>query len=270
MTALSTPPDRHSDATPQRPEGGRSGRSTAGEARERSRRRAEALLARHGAAAQNIAGWAPGDVHDAALATAMMDVFRATADQEVFDCLVQWVGPQLLARLRSRLRSLGAGYDPHELLQDTFVNIYRYPDRFIASRPGAFAAWSSTIVDNVIRRQLRHVRRGAELKLRPCDVLQEQADLAAREPSEQAEDHEECEATARAFAVVLQVYLAAFATLSERERFVLEMVEVRHLRYAELATVLGLRPEALKMVVFRARKRIFDRSEELLRCSHAS
>jgi len=269
MTALSSPPVLVADARAPVPEVRRSANSGGGEARDRIRRRAEALLALHGTAATAVPGWTSGEGHDAALATALMDVFRVTADQDVFDCLVQWVAPQLLARIRSRLRSLGAGYDPHELLQDTFVNVYRYPDRFVASRPGAFAAWSSTIVDNVIRRQLRNVRRGAELKLRPCEVLQEQADLGAREPSEQAEDHEECEATARAFAVVLQAYLAAFTMLSERERFVLEMVEVRRLRYSELATILGIRPEALKMVVFRARKRIFDRSEELLRCGAA-
>jgi len=40
---------------------------------------------------------------------------------------------------------------------------------------------------------------------------------------------------------------------------VLQMVEVRRMRYAELAAVLGIRPEALKMVVFRARKRLYER-----------
>ena len=179
--------------------------------------------------------------------------------------LVQWVAPMVFVRIRSRLRSLGASYDPHEVLQDTIVNVYRYPDRFQASRPGAFAAWSSTIVDNAIRRQLRHVRRGLEVTLRPCEMLQEQADEATREPSLQAQDHEECEATARAYALLLQGYLVAFATLSERERFVLEMVEVRRMRYSELAGLLAIRAEALKMVVFRARKRIFDRIEGLLR-----
>nr|HET7859075.1 hypothetical protein [Caldimonas sp.] len=52
--------------------------------------------------------------------------------------------------------------------------------------------------------------------------------------------------------------------LSERERFVLQMVEVRCMRYAALAAVLAIRPEALKMIVFRARKRIFDRTAQLL------
>ncbi|MFN3244552.1 MAG: RNA polymerase sigma factor [Planctomycetota bacterium] len=193
-----------------------------------------------------------------------MDAFRKTGDSEAFDGLVRWAGPQLRARVRSRLRSLGAMLDPNEVWQDTIVNIYRYPDRFLASRPGAFAAWSSTIVDNAIRRHLRRSKRDLGVTLRDPEVLQEQADESMREPSKQAETHEECMATASAFGLVLQAYLLAFHKLAERERFVLQMVEVRQMRYAELAQILGIRPEALKMVVFRARKRIHDRLQQLL------
>ena len=193
-----------------------------------------------------------------------MDAFRRTGDSDVFDCLVRWVGPQLRARVRSRLRSLGALLDPNEVWQDTIVNIYRYPDRFLANRPGAFAAWSSTIVDNAIRRHLRRTKRDLGVALRDPEVLQEQADVSIREPSLEAQNHEECRATATAFSLLLQAYLVAFSRLGERERFVLQMVEVRRMRYAELARILGIRPEALKMVVFRARKRIHERLQRML------
>lgn len=232
------------------------------DARERIRSRAHQLLERQ--PSDMAWGLADEGQQDAALATALMDLFRRTADAEVFDCLVAWVGPQLHARIRSRLRGLGGMFDAQEILQDTIVNIYRYPDRFLASRPGAFAAWSSTIVDNAIRRQLRRSRQGLDVALSAPEVLQEQADRAVREPSLAAQDSEECTATANAFALLLQCYLQAYQSLSERERFVLQMVEVRQMRYAELALVLGIRPEALKMVVFRARKRIFDRTAELV------
>jgi RNA polymerase sigma factor (sigma-70 family) len=226
--------------------------------RERIRSLAQQLFDRHGF---DTAGAATADEasRDSALATCLMDVFRRTGDRDVFECLVQWVSPQLHARIRSRLRGLGAVFDAHEILQDTIVNIYRYPDRFLASRPGAFAAWSSTIVDNAIRRQMRRQRQGVDLALNAPEVLQERADAGVREPSLMAQDQEECSATARAFALLLQCYLTAFKTLSEREQFVLQMVEVRSMRYAQLATVLAIRPEALKMIVFRARKRIHDR-----------
>ncbi len=238
-------------------------RADSSDGRERIRTRAHQLLGLHGAEA--LAACAVDDAtRDAGLATSLMDVFRTTADREVFDCLVQWVGPQLHARIRSRLRGMGAMFDAHEILQDTIVNIYRYPDRFLASRPGAFAAWSSTIVDNAIRRQMRCQRQGLDVALSAPEVLQEHADLAAREPCLAAQDNEECSATAHAFGLLLLCYLAAFKTLSEREQFVLQMVEVRSMRYAELATLLAIRPEALKMIVFRARKRIFDRTASSL------
>lgn len=235
-------------------------------ARGRLRASAEALLERFGGSIDAIPGAAGGDeaVQSAAIATALMDLFRRTGDAEVFDCLVQWATPQLFARVRSRLRSLGAQYDPHEVLQDAIVNIYRYPDRFDASRPGAFAAWSSTIVDNAIRRQLRRRNSGPAVRTSPTEILSQQADVHAREPDLQAQDREESLATASAFQMLLLCYLAAYESLSERERFVLQMVEVGAMRYAELAAVLAIRPEALKMVVFRARKRIFDRIGQML------
>ena len=70
--------------------------------------------------------------------------------------------------------------------------------------------------------------------------------------------------TARAFGLVLHAYLLAFEQLSDRERYVLQMVEVRRMRYAGIAQILGMRPEALKMVVFRARKRINERLGDIL------
>ncbi len=238
-------------------------RSDSSDLRERIRTRAQQCLQSH---AMGVIGTEAPDepTRDAGLATSLMEMFRLTGDREAFELLVQWAGPQLLARIRSRLRGMGSVFDAQEILQDTIVNIYRYPDRFLASRPGAFAAWSSTIVDNAIRRQMRRQRQGIDLCLSAPEVLQERADLGTREPCLAAQDHEECSATANAFSLLLQCYLAAFKTLTEREQFVLQMVEVREMRYAELATILAVRPEALKMIVFRARKRMFERTASLL------
>jgi RNA polymerase sigma-70 factor (ECF subfamily) len=227
---------------------------------------AEALLGRHGRSVDEVPGAAgsSGPLRQAALATALMDEYRRTNGCEAFECLVRLTGGMLLARVRARLRFLGSVLDPHEVLQDVIINIYRYPDRFDACRPGAFAAWSSTIVDNTIRRQLRRHRGGVDLALSPSEVLAQHPDLQVREPAHQVEDHEECAQTAAAFRLLLQFYLAAVQQLSERERFVLQMVEVRQMRYAELAGILGIRPEALKMVVFRARKRVLERMTQWL------
>ncbi|MBK8974953.1 MAG: sigma-70 family RNA polymerase sigma factor [Planctomycetes bacterium] len=194
-----------------------------------------------------------------ALGTLLMDLFRRTGSAEVFDALVELVGPALQRRVGVRTRQLGLPFDPAELLQDALVNVYRYPDRFDASRPGAFRAWSSTIVDNAIRRKLRRARSGPDVQLRPVELLTCERDRSAKEPSETVEQTEECRRALQALGLLLGCYLRAYHELTERERFVLQMVEVRGMRYAELAQVLGIRPEALKMVVFRARRRILDK-----------
>lgn len=191
-----------------------------------------------------------------ATATALMDQYRRTRSREVFDALVELTRDQLLARVCSRSRFLEPAVDPLELLQDVVINIYRYPDRFDASRPGAFRAWSTTIVDNSVRRYLRKARSGPDVRLKPIEILAQEPDQLRLGPSDQAILTEQCDEASRTFALFLAMYLQAYHGLSERERFVLHMVEVRGLRYAELAKIVGIRPEALKMVVFRARRRI--------------
>lgn len=194
-----------------------------------------------------------------ALATLLMDHYRRTRESESFDLLVALAGPALQRRVRYRLRQLGLARDPEEVTQDVLVNVYRYPARFDGARAGAFRAWSSRIVDNAIRRQLRSERAGPSLQLVSVDVLAQERDGRSSEPSAHAANTEECQRAMLALGLLLQCYLTAYQELGERERFVLQMVEIRGMRYAELAQVLGIRPEALKMVVFRARKRIQEK-----------
>lgn len=197
------------------------------------------------------------------LATALMDCFRRQGSSEAFEWLARLSYVSLLRRARLRVRGCDGGaagrLDAHEVVQDTFVNIYRYPDRFDGTRSIAFRIWSGTILDNVVRRKLRSSRRNGVVALRPGEQLEQQADPRETEPETQAIEHEARQSVALAYQLFLGLYLDAYLTLSERERFVLQMVEVKGLRYAELAGLVHLRPEALKMVVFRARRRIFER-----------
>lgn len=199
-----------------------------------------------------------------ALATSLMDAFRRTRSRRAFDRLTELVTPSLNRRARSRVRFSNRRLDPAEVVQDALVNVYRYPERFDASRCGAFRAWASIIVDNAVRRQLRAQRSGIDLQLRPSEMLSSHPDAVGRQPGQRAEAAEACRNALSAYRVVLACYLDAYLSLSDRERFVLQMVEVHGVRYADLAPQVGVRPEALKMVVFRARRRIFDRMNHLL------
>lgn len=226
---------------------------------ERALSAAADLLARHRIAFPEPArrrGGAAADLVDRT-ATALMDLYRRTRSQRAFDLLVGLTRDRLLARARCRARMLGRGGDPEELLQDALVNMFRYPDRFDARRPGAFRAWSSAIIDNAVRRRLRRPRRPV-VQLRSFDAL-EREPYRRVGPAAQAANAEACREAARAWAWFLRLYLAAYHRLNERERLVLHLVEVCGRRYAEVAADMGMRPEAIKMVVFRARRRIFAR-----------
>ena len=197
-------------------------------------------------------------------ATRLMDEFRQTRCSEIFDELIALTRDQLLSRVRSRVRFLGKQVDPEELLQDTIINIYRYPDRFDASRPGAFRAWSSTIVDNAARRYLRNKRTGVDISFLPTEMLAQEKDQGVADPASRTIQKETSRQLAQTFSLFLVLYLKAYDGLSEREQFVLHMVEVKEMRYAQLAEIMEIRAEALKMVVFRARQRIQKKIAEIV------
>ncbi len=198
-----------------------------------------------------------------ALATRLMDHFRRRGEPEVFDALVRLAGPDLATRARIRTRAIGSASDPEEVAQDAWINVYSYPHHFDASRPGAFHAWAYTILDNVIRRRMKQRMRRQRVGLRSTEILSQHADAPATQPMQQAQDREDWALAVSSYRVLLAWYLAAFMQLSERERFVLTCVEIRGMRYAEIGEVLSVRPEALKMVVFRARRRLASRMEQL-------
>lgn len=236
------------------------GRSTVEDRSFAAQSHARATLAAHGVDLGDV--WTNGEVvarPDEALATALMDLFRSTGSNEVFEALAALVRPILEAAARSRLRHSHGLIDPEEIVQDVLVNVYRYPDRFVASRPGAFRAWSNTILDNAIRRRMRPSRSALELTYCGNDLLCESADERLRPPVEQVLSDESSRDASRAYALLLACYLWAFDGLADRERYVLQQVEVFGRRYLDLGEEFGMRPEAVKMIVFRARRRIQDR-----------
>ena len=124
----------------------------------------------------------------------------------------------------------------NEVWQDTIVNIYRYPDRFLANR-GLARSPRGPRPSSTTRSGGTCVAPSAtseHVALRdPGGAAGAGRRFDSPEPSLEAQNHEECRATATAFSLLLQAYLVAFSRLGERERFVLQMVEVRRMRYAE-------------------------------------
>jgi RNA polymerase sigma-70 factor (ECF subfamily) len=187
-----------------------------------------------------------------------MDRFRRTGDRAVFDDLVQRNAPMLRRMILSRLRGSSAAIDVNDVLQDTFFNIYRYPSRFRADRPAAFRVWASTIVRNTVHRHLRRAMRRGVRSESSADLLLLSPDPGPS-PAEELVSSDEVRTASSCFALLLLAWSAAYHELRERDRRVLQLVEVEGLPYRDAAAALGVRPGNLKMLVFRARRRIAAR-----------
>ena len=134
--------------------------------------------------------------------------------------------------------------DAADALQEAFIRAY---DSLASCRdPDRFKAWMFRIVSNQCH-NVRKRRRGHLSLERAADRGEEPAGKADSERSEIGE--------------VLEL---AMKTLTEeqREAFILKHVDGRS--YAEIAEMLAVGEDALKMRVYRARDELKKRLEELL------
>lgn len=190
-----------------------------------------------------------------AISTRLMEIFRRTHGRGSFGLLYELNGQHLLCQVASRLRRYASKADPRDVLQEVFFNVYRYPHRFNAAREDAFRVWSAMIVRNTVLKHLRSLSRGGRVEL-TIDDLPEQSSERSDGPVQNAIESESKGQCARVYLTYLQLYLQFYAMLSERERLALHLVEVEERSYRESAGVLGIKLENLKMVIFRARRKI--------------
>lgn len=187
------------------------------------------------------------------LETALMSLFRDTRSEAAFEALYLRTRPGLLSWVLHLCAGRGAACDPLDLLQDTFVNVYRYAGSFRDTGGYTFRGWARTIAANVVRRALRRCA-GPSLQDLPHGV-QEPADESAG-PEQVASLVEERARLSRSWGLFLLHYASAFAELSPRDREALTLVEVEGRTYEEAGRLLGVGRSNMKMIMFRSRKRI--------------
>jgi len=200
------------------------------------------------------------DEYENRIGTALMALFRDGRDPQVFEALYGCTGPGVLQWIRSLLGRELSHLDPAELLQDTFVNVYRYPSAFREEHGGSFRVWVRTIAGNV-------VRRAALLRSRlPQHDLEEAGELEDRAggPIQAIQDQDEAQRLRQAWVLLLWYYAQAWKELSQRDRRTLHLVEVEGLSYQEAGRVLAVGRSNMKMIVFRSRKRIARRIREAM------
>ncbi len=191
-----------------------------------------------------------------ALSTRLMDLFRLHQGRACFGLLYELNQQHLLVQVAQRLRRYQSRTDPNDLLQEVFFNIYRYPRRFDAARDDAFRVWTAMIVRNTVLKHLRSLGRSGRVEV-PFEDLSEHPETQAAGPLGGAirrESEGECR---RVYQTYLYLYLEFYKRLSQREQRALELIEIQGASYRDAAADLGIRLENLKMVVFRARRKIY-------------
>ncbi len=193
------------------------------------------------------------ETFQARIDTALMALFRDSRRHEDFQALYEYSGAGLRRQIMMGLRGQGGRLDPQELTQDVFVNIYRYSAGFRDEHSRSFKAWAQAISRNIIRRHISS-RPHSTLQDLP-EGLAEPADLRVG-PDACASLCEERESLLGAWNLLLMHYAAAWSELSPRDREALTLVEVDGKSYAETCELLGVGMSNMKMIMFRARKRI--------------
>jgi RNA polymerase sigma-70 factor (ECF subfamily) len=189
-----------------------------------------------------------------ALSTRLMELYRVHKSRTCFGLLYELNGEHLLAQVTARLRRYQSKADPGDVLQEVFFNIHRYPHRFDCEREDAFRVWTATIVRNTVLKHLRALGRSGRSEVAFDDLPEQEAGVA--NPLGGAIERESERECHRVFITYLHLYLRFYSMLSPRERRAIHLVEVDGLSYRDAALELGIKLENLKMVIFRARRKI--------------
>ncbi len=197
------------------------------------------------------------------VSTSLMDCYKNTGAAQVFALLFEVNRASFLQAIRAKLRRSFHHVDAQDVLQEVFLNIYRYPHRFLADRADAFRGWGHRIARNTLLKFLKGQSRLAQFRELDEELVQPE-DLRTRRPDRAASEAESSVVVNRAYLMYLQLYLLHFSKLSAKERRALTLVEVDGVSYRDAASDLGIRLENLKMVIFRGRRKIFRGMEQSL------
>jgi RNA polymerase sigma-70 factor (ECF subfamily) len=165
-------------------------------------------------------------------------------DESAFDGLfARWARP-LLHYLERIVRDRGSA---EELVQETFVRVYRARERYVAE--SKFSTWLYRIATNLALNELRRPsRRSPHASAEQQDESSKPLVAALPPPDEVAH--------ARRLGERVELELEK---LPERQRMALWLSSVEGLSYAEVAEALETTEKSVKALVHRARAALIER-----------
>jgi RNA polymerase sigma-70 factor (ECF subfamily) len=187
----------------------------------------------------------------------LMRRFQHDSSSDAFELLYELNAPRIHRIVSSCLRFAPPDLDSDEITQNVFVSVFRSAGSFRYERDGSFRSWSAQIARNAVRHALRAKRERRELE--SATALER---IAARpQRPEEAEVWHEGEA---ALPILIAAIAEALDTLLERDRAVLLAADAYGESYEVIGSAMNLRRSTVRMVVFRARRRLFERVEARL------
>ncbi len=143
-------------------------------------------------------------------------------------------------------RLIGRPEDVEDVAQEVFVRLYYSLDQL--RTPEVFEPWLYRLTVNASYDYLRRVRRRGESRM--ADLSEQQVMMADSVAGgrKQAEEKQKTK--------VRELVDALFQHVSEEDRLLLTLKEVEGLSLKELEQIYGVKENALKVRLFRARQRV--------------
>ena len=187
--------------------------------------------------------------------TRLLAHYAQGGESQVFDEMAREAHSFLHRRAALEVSRLSPDLDPAEVVQETLLNLFRYGKGFRPEVPYAFSTWVGRILRNVVLRMMKKKRRTSSVSLQDLTGM-EIVDSGANGPVDQAMQVEQRSELGKDFSTLLHLYFGSYQGLTDLQRSVLDRVAMQGKNYREVAECLGMRVEAVKMVAFRARRRM--------------
>ena len=192
--------------------------------------------------------------------TVLMEHYRQTGSQAAFRELHGRAAPGLVRWVHGLQGRRSWAVDPLEVVQDTWCAVVRYRHTFRSDEGRTFGAWVRTIAANALRRAGKRTPR--EHHLDPAELPDpEDPGLG---PERWATDREEARRLRQALLLLVLHVGQVEAGLSPRDREALRLVELEGHRQDHAARCLGVGLSNMKMILFRARRRLAQRLADRL------
>ena len=176
---------------------------------------------------------------------------RARAgDEAAFNQVVQAYKKRIVGTI---YRLIGRADDVEDVSQDVFVRLYYSLDQLRAVE--VFEPWLYRLTVNAAYDYLRKRRRSNDLRM--ADISEEQ--VVAADAAESGKR----DAARREQAESRELLESVLAQVSDEDRVLLTLKEVQGLSLRELSAVYDVNENALKVRLFRARKRALKAYESL-------